>query len=491
MASATKFKTGWKIRWIDGDKKPRQICLPGLNQRQAENFARHCGVLNAAKIANSGDIDRQTALWLQGLGQSLHDKLAVAGLVEPRSSSALGPFLRSYLDGRPDCKDSTIRKMQSAVNLLVEFFGENRGLRTIGKTDADGFRAFLVRSGQADNTVRRYCGLAKQFFRAALRAKLVEENAFGDQVAAVRGNPAKFHYVTTADAAKILTACPDVQWRMIFALCRWGGLRCPSEVLALKWEDISWKERRFTVTSSKTEHHGKGVRIVPLFPELAAVLSEGFELALESIDADGGAAGRRTVSGPVITRYRDSTQNLRTTFQKILKRAGLKPWPKLLQNLRSTRETELAETFPLHAVTAWLGNSQLVAAKHYLQLRDEHFHRAADGAEFPPVDILVDTQACETGKTGAKPKNKTREKTSVFRGSADLFASLRLARMGDEGLESPPQNTAKTADSAVSRHPGRHPRAAVDMTAVLQALASLSPEQLEVLVNLSRAAAAK
>jgi integrase len=435
MASVGRIKGGWRIRFYDGTGARQQINVVGLNQRQAENFARHCGVLNAAKISNSGDIDRQTALWLQGLGQCLHDKLAAAGLVEPRTSSALGPFLRNYLDGRPDCKDSTIRKMQSAVNLLVEFFGENRGLRTIGKTDADGFRAFLVRSGQADNTVRRYCGLAKQFFRAALRAKLVEENAFGDQVAAVRGNPAKFHYVTTADAEKILAACPDVQWRMIFALCRWGGLRCPSEVLALKWEDISWKERRFTVTSSKTEHHGKGVRIVPLFPELAAVLSEGFELAVESIDADGGAAGRRTVSGPVITRYRDSTQNLRTTFQKILKRAGLKPWPKLLQNLRSTRETELAETFPLHAVTAWLGNSQLVAAKHYLQLRDEHFQRAADGAQAPPVAPPVAPQACETGKNGPKPKRETHEKTSVFRRSAEIFAGLRPARLGDTGLE--------------------------------------------------------
>ena len=48
-----------------------------------------------------------------------------------------------------------------------------------------------------------------------------------------------------------------------------------------------------------------------------------------------------------------------------------------MQNLRLTRETELAEVYPLHAVTAWLGNSQLVAAKHYLQLRDELFQRAA------------------------------------------------------------------------------------------------------------------
>jgi integrase len=473
-----RIKGGWRVRFYDGAGERQQINVVGLNQRQAENFARHCGVLNATKISNSGDIERQTALWLHGLGQSLYDKLAAVGLVEPRTSSALGPFLRNYVVGRPDVKDSTIRKMQSAVNLLIEFFGENRGLRTIGKTDADGFRAFLVRSGQADNTVRRYCGLAKQFFRAALRAKLVEENAFGDQVAAVRGNPAKFHYVTTADAEKILAACPDVQWRMIFALCRWGGLRCPSEVLALKWEDIAWQERRFTVTSSKTEHHGKGVRIVPLFPELAAVLTEGFEQAVEAIDARGGAAGRQTVSGPVITRYRDSTQNLRTTFQKILARAGLKPWPKLLQNLRSTRETELAESFPLHAVTAWLGNSQLVAAKHYLQLRDEHFQRAAAGSETSPVAPPVAPQACETGKTGAKRKNKTREKTSVFRGSADSFASLPLARMGDEGLEQPPGNPAETGVSSTSSPTSSPTVTRENLIGALQVLSSLSSEQL-------------
>ena len=45
-------------------------------------------------------------------------------------------------------------------------------------------------------------------------------------------------------------------------------------------------------------------------------------------------------------RYRESTQNLRTTFKKIIKRAGLKPWPKPSQNLLSTRETELEKSFP-------------------------------------------------------------------------------------------------------------------------------------------------
>ena len=439
MASATRdgSGSGWKIRFYDGAGKRQQIRLAGLNQRQAETVARHVAILNAARISNDREIDRGTSLWLANVGANIHDKLAVAGLVESRAGRTLGLWLAEYLHSRPDTKESTQRKFASAVNHLVEFFGPNRDLRSITKGDADGFRAFLYRQGQSENTVRRYCGLAKQFFRAALRRELIEQNPFADQVAAVRGNAAKFHFITRDDAAKILAACPDVQWRMIFALCRFGGLRCPSEVLALRWEDIAWQAKRFTVRSPKTEHHeGKGSRIVPLFPELAEVLSEGFELASEAIEEAGGAAGLRTVAGPVITRYRDSTQNLRTTFQKILARAGLKPWPKLMQNLRSTRETELAEEFPLHAVTAWLGNSQLVAATHYLQLRDEHFERAAGGPTGgPKTGPQTGPQAFAGKTTQAKRKAKTRENTGVFRGSADLFASVRTEGMGPTGLE--------------------------------------------------------
>ena len=62
---------------------------------------------------------------------------------------------------------------------------------------------------------------------------------------------------------------------------------------------------------------------------------------------------------------------------RIIRKAGIEPWPKLFQNLRSTRETELAEQYPLHVVCAWIGNSQPVAAKHYLQVTEGHFRQAA------------------------------------------------------------------------------------------------------------------
>ncbi len=75
--------------------------------------------------------------------------------------------------------------------------------------------------------------------------------------------------------------------------------------------------------------------------------------------------------------------NLRTQLHKIIQRAGLTPWPKAFQNLRFTRETELAETFPIHVVTKWLGNSPKIAIKHYLQVTEDHFAKALEAAQNP------------------------------------------------------------------------------------------------------------
>ena len=62
---------------------------------------------------------------------------------------------------------------------------------------------------------------------------------------------------------------------------------------------------------------------------------------------------------------------------RILAKAGLKPWPKLWQNLRSTRRTELARDWPEYVVCSWMGNSRVIAREHYLQGTDEHFEQAA------------------------------------------------------------------------------------------------------------------
>ena len=147
---------------------------------------------------------------------------------------------------------------------------------------------------------------------------------------------------------------------MIFTLARFGGLRCPSEVLGLKWTDVDWDLNQLRIDSPKT-----GMRFVPIFPEIRKALDESFEAA-----ADGAIY--------CVSRYRDKTQNLRTQLGRILAIAKVEPWPKLFVNLRSTRRTELQEVFPDHVVNKWLGHSGKVAEKHYLQVTDEHLRKATE-----------------------------------------------------------------------------------------------------------------
>ena len=124
---------------------------------------------------------------------------------------------------------------------------------------------------------------------------------------------------------------------------------------------MDWQRSRITVRSPKTEHHPDGEsRQIPIFPELRPYLEAAWELADAPCEY-------------LISSRRDPSVNLRTQFQRIIDKAGEKPWPKLFQNLRASRETELAERYPIHVVCAWIGNSERIAAKHYLQVRDSDF----------------------------------------------------------------------------------------------------------------------
>ena len=207
---------------------------------------------------------------------------------------------------------------------------------------------------------------------------------------------------------------------MLLALARYGGLRTPSEPFALRWADVNWARDRFRVIAPKTKHQDGGERWVPLFPELRSYLAEAFDLA--------GAGTEK-----VITRYQDPKQNLRTQFERIIARAGLKPWPRLFQNLRASRETELAEEFPIHVVAEWLGNSPKTALAHYTQVTEHHFERAAKSAAPALQKALQQPAATDR----PKPQNIAEVESAydVERETADRCGNLQDEEMTPTGFE--------------------------------------------------------
>ena len=84
----------------------------------------------------------------------------------------------------------------------------------------------------------------------------------------------------------------------------------------------------------------------------------------------------------------------------MIKRAGFTVWPILFVNIRSTRETELLKAgYPIHIVTAWMGNTPTVALKHYAQVTDEDF-LAASGMVSP---LPAPAFASFTSRASEKP----------------------------------------------------------------------------------------
>ena len=317
MASISKENGRWRIQFKNAESKRKTLRLGKVSKRFAETDKLRVEHLLASAVAGIA-WDAETSRWVAELSGDLAEKMAAVGLIPKRGSkpvTTIGPFLDSYIQGRPGIKPNTRRNYEVTKQHLTDFFGTDKPLEEITAGDADEWRDNLFHKDLSLATVSRETKRAKQFFRVAVRKELIKANPFTDLPSPAQANSSGDHFVSVEITNKVIDACPDAEWRLIVALSRFGGLRCPSEHLKLRWGDVDWANGRLTVRSPKTEHHPGGEsRVIPLFPDLRTHLEVAFDQA---------GAG----SEFVITRYRDQSTNLRTQLKRIIKRAGVKAWP--------------------------------------------------------------------------------------------------------------------------------------------------------------------
>jgi len=172
--------------------------------------------------------------------------------------------------------------------------------------------------------------------------------------------------------------------------------------------------------------------MLPLFPELRPLLLEAFEQAAPGTEY-------------VITRCRDASANLRTHLQRIIRKAGLTPWPKLFHNLRASRQTELAEKYPIHVVCQWIGNSRAVAQEHYLQVTDAHFAQASAEPvmEQTPTNSAAQNPAQSTavsvskGREAAEAANENRPDLPSDSDQSRYLLNSQVGAVGTETARNP------------------------------------------------------
>lgn len=392
-------RTGFRLRFYDHQAERQSIWLGDISTADAEVWRKHVEhLIECGKLADPPS--PVTTRWLASLPVRSRAKLERVGLVEAneasrsrkhdnRAPNRLGAFLDWYIANR-SANPRTVIKWKHGRDCLLRYFKANRPLASITHADAEAWRNWLAKHGNvregkerlgkdgqktrgrtslSEATVRRRTGQARQFFNYAIKAKLIESNPFAELAATVHGNDERKFQVTREMAQRMLDNAPGAEWRAIIALARFGGLRAPSEIMHLKWEDIDFANRRMMIFSPKlARNRNKGLRECPIFTELLPYLEDLAELA----QARGAKPTDFVISSP-----RGSESVLRKPFLAILKLAGIPVYPKLFQNMRASRETELMDEFPIKDVCTWIGNSPKVAMEHYAMRRQESFDRAA------------------------------------------------------------------------------------------------------------------
>ncbi|MCE9589050.1 MAG: site-specific integrase [Planctomycetes bacterium] len=408
--------------FFDAGGKRRTLYLGNVSKADAQGVRVKVEALADAQLLHQAPL-REVTLWLKGLDSVFYDRLAAVGLAEPRHCALLGPFIDEYIAGRTDLKPGTLAVMKQGRDGLVDHFGAQRRMDSITPGEADGWRLKMLAEKYSEATVRKRTQVAKQVYRAAIRSRLVESDPFADLPSGSRENRERLRFIDTATIGKVLDACPDDQWRLIVLLCRYGGVRCPSEVMPLTWADIDFHTRTIRITSPKTAHHeGKGERTIPLFAELAKPLQAAFDAAPEG-------------SEHVVTKYRHGNANLRSQFERIIARAGVTVWPKPFHNLRASRETELCATFPLHVVVGWIGNTAKIAAKHYLTTTPADMTAGADfGATQNPTQNTTE-QVGTGGSTENAPVSVSATNTGESLEITVGAETCETAGMGAPGFE--------------------------------------------------------
>ncbi len=377
MASISNDPHGRRrILFVAPDGNRKSIRMGKIDRKGAEAIARHVEALLSAKMGGQ-PFPRDTAGWLSEIGEVLKAKLAAVGLIESVKRVALGEFLRSYILNRPDVKPATLEVWQQPCRNLIAFFGDGKSLQTITTGDCEQFKAWLLTQELAPTTLAKRLSFARTFLHVARKHKLIDVNPFSEVKIPSACVSGRQHFVDRESVKKLFDLA-NPTWRTIVALARFGGLRCPSEVLSLEWKHVDWQKGTITVTSPKTDRYdGKGSRLIPLYPELRPYMEEALKLA--DPDATHVVGGGHLAKADTPTGWKSC--NLRTSFGKLVKRAGLVQWPRMFHNLRSSRETELLEEYPVHVVAKWMGHDAKVCLKHYAQTTDEHFDRARGGAE--------------------------------------------------------------------------------------------------------------
>jgi hypothetical protein len=224
-------RPGWKIRWRDVSSRQKALWLGDVSKRSATETLRHLNELvRANEIGTAPDASAEQ--WALSLTGRLREKLVELGLASPEvpqmqtdAGRRLGPFVDAYIESRCDIKGTTETNYKQTRRLLVEHFGADRILRCITLADAERWRRWMVARPMAVATVSKQVTRAKTIFTEAVKDRLLNTSPCSQLKGGSEANKDRHFFIHELMSRAVLASCPDDDWRLIFGLSRYAGLR--------------------------------------------------------------------------------------------------------------------------------------------------------------------------------------------------------------------------------------------------------------------------
>jgi site-specific recombinase XerD len=296
-----------------------------------------------------------------------HDRLNL-----PRARKvplSFGEAAEKYLDTLAAGEGRDLDRKRAQIDRLVQSLGTIR-LDALSTFDLQRYRKARRAEGVGDATCNRECAVVSHLFTIALRERWIERRPCAVPRTHESRKPRRL--LADAECAALLKAAAEDHNPLVLVFTHFllgSGMR-HREILATRWEQIDWQNRRLVVPQAKS-----GQRLQPLSRELVEALQAEREYADES---GWIFPSREARAGHV--------QQMSEPFRRAVIRAGLDPRETTPHALRHRAITQILRAgADLRTAQSISGHRSISSLLHYLHASSATVDKAMTALDRPAV----------------------------------------------------------------------------------------------------------
>lgn len=278
-----------------------------------------------------------------------------------KPDNTLAGFAESYFAYIQDVgSEAYLRSIRLSFRHLINHFGEDRPLRTVGLRELEQFTSALKKSAPKGYSV--YIRNLKAAFERAIEWEMLETNPFR-KLKFKKTLQVKPVFLNRDELNSILKEMrnSDIRDMAIFAINT--GCRL-AEVTMLRWEGINLEAKEVTIGDEKFETKSRKQRIIPLSEEALTLVERRKKIAKSEYVFS-------KLSGFLYTK-----QYVSKLFKKACRKAGLGE-ELHFHTLRHSFASILAmKGVPTFVIKELMGHSSITTTEIYAHVNKEALHNA-------------------------------------------------------------------------------------------------------------------